>query len=965
MHDHRTANLSNFVSWSKQHITGDEKGQAQIFLDHLFKAFGQQGVMEAGATFEFRVKNTKGGTAFADLVWKPKVLIEMKKRGADLADHLQQAFDYWVRLTPGRPRYVILCNFDEFRIYDFDVDISEPQDTLTLDELPDRYLALAFLFPTDEQPQFKIDRVKVTRAAADKLAAVYNRLEGKPGVGPEAAQRFVLQMLVALFSEDIGFLPKGFVSQLLSECTDPPKAFDLIQGLFNAMNTAGGVHGGRFKGVPYFNGGLFAHPAPVELDPDYEVIWLREAAENDWSHISPDIFGTLFQHSMGKEQRHAFGAHYTAPTDIMKIVKPTIVDPFRAAIDKADTLKELASIRRRLQTLRVLDPACGSGNFLYIAYREMRRLEVEINSRENELSKRQYEAQMSLSGISPTQFFGLDILPFAVELAKVTLAIAPKLASDELHTSEPTLPLANLDNNIRRQDALVDEAGNRAVWPEADVIIGNPPFLGAKRLKPEHGPDYVNKIRKAYPEVPGMADFCVYWFRRAADHLPDCTMENPFAGRAGLVGTQNIRNNQSRVGGLDHVVATGTIIEAVDNQPWSGEANVHVSIANWTRSKENNLIPRNRKLWSELHHPGGSKRSNGNANGKPRAKSYELESRQTSHINSALSDETDVSQKNSLLCNKAPKRCFQGKIPGYEGFMLDADAVRSLGGTSEVVVPYLTGRELLDDFRIDRWAIDFGKRNMAEAAKFAKPFAHLQKHVLPSVQKAYDDARTAGSDMVAAREEHLGRWWQFWNRRDELNCMLDKIQRYIACSRVTRRPIMVFLSNRICPSDLIQVFAFDDDYSFGVLQSHLHFEWFRTSSRLKVETDARYSVRSVFETFPWPQQPTAEAVKSVADAARNLRRVRSECLQDTGGLRSVYRLLELPGRHPLKDAHNALDAAVGNAYGFSDDSSALAVLFALNRDLANAEASGKPVTPPGIPSYVNRNDLLSKDCFEP
>ena len=195
----------------------------------------------------------------------------------------------------------------------------------------------------------------------------------------------------------------------------------------------------------------------------------------------------------------------------------------------------------------------------------------------------------------------MDKNEFAIELAKVTMMIARKLAIDELHITERALPLDNLDGNFIATDALIRSSGDfpvpvsspqdfpvpvspadshrdwkvpatRTPWPPADVIIGNPPFLGAKILKPELGPDYVNTLRKLYPEVPGMADFCVYWIRRAHDHLANCTAADPVAGRAGLVGTQNIRNNASRIGGLDHVVKDGTILEAVDNQPWSGEA---------------------------------------------------------------------------------------------------------------------------------------------------------------------------------------------------------------------------------------------------------------------------------------------------------------------------------------------------------------------------------------------------------
>ena len=163
------------------------------------------------------------------------------------------------------------------------------------------------------------------------------------------------------------------------------------------------------------------------------------------------------------------------------------------------------------------------------------------------------------------------------------MMIGRKLAIDELHVSEEALPLDNLDGNFLAADALIDAGGRPTAWPRADAIIGNPPFLGAKRLKPERGVDYVNAIRALYPEVPGMADYCVYWLRRAQDHLPDCTEDRPESGRAGLVGTQNIRNNKSREGGLDHICAGGTVVEAVDNQPWSGEANVHVAIVNWVK----------------------------------------------------------------------------------------------------------------------------------------------------------------------------------------------------------------------------------------------------------------------------------------------------------------------------------------------------------------------------------------------
>ncbi|MEM9348337.1 MAG: DNA methyltransferase [Planctomycetota bacterium] len=619
----RIQRLKDFVAWSTAHITGDEKGEAQVFLDHLFRAFGHDGVLDVGAHYEERIKKTQGGTAFADCVWKPHVLIEMKKRGVDLATAYQQAFDYWTRLVPNRPHYVVLCNFDEFWVYDFDHQIDTPVDKVPLADLPERFGPLAFLFPTHEEPTFGNNNEKVTREAADRLALLFNKLIAR-GIDRPTAQRFVLQCLVALFAEDIGLMPRYTFSRVIDECDSPGKAYDLIGGLFTAMNTPGLTAGGRFKGVDYFNGGVFAQPAAIELAPD-EINQLKEAAKEDWSKVRPEIFGTIFEHSLDTEERHAFGAHFTSGVDIMKIVRPTITEPWRGAIAKAKNVGELEQLRNRMYGYRVLDPACGSGNFLYLAYRELKRLERELLDKLDRVSEKKHTTGR-LGGVTARQFFGMDINPFAVELAKVTMMIARKLAIDELHMDEEALPLDNLDENFRATDALMVFEGGAGVspavppqaekeindslqaapkrqagrpphlrqeaqpvqtpWPDADVIIGNPPFLGAKRLKPEHGADYVNAVRRLYPSVPGMADYCVYWFRRSHDALPVCTEDDPVAGRAGLVGTQNIRNNKSREGGLDHIVKTGTIIEAVDNQPWSSEANVHVSIANWVKTAE-------------------------------------------------------------------------------------------------------------------------------------------------------------------------------------------------------------------------------------------------------------------------------------------------------------------------------------------------------------------------------------------
>ncbi|WP_406852982.1 DNA methyltransferase [Brevundimonas sp. BH3] len=964
--------LNQFVAYALT-LDGDEKGEAQVFCDRLFKAFGHEGYKEAGAVLEYRIKKASSkGTSFADLIWKPRVLIEMKRRGEKLHLHLNQAFQYWLNAVPNRPRYVVLCNFDEFWIYDFDRQLDEPVDIVRVEELSKRYTALNFLFADNQEPLFGNDREEVSRGAAKLTAELFRRLIGrspKKAIPRDQAQRFVLQLVIAMFAEDIDLIPSGMVSAIVRDCLEHKQSsYDLFGGLFAQMNNPVPATGGRYAGVPYFNGGLFSKIDPVELNEgDLELIGGETGvAKKDWSKVNPAIFGTLFQQSMDASVQHQHGRHYTSEADILRVVGPTIVAPWRERIDSAPTMKELLKLRKELQAFRVLDPACGSGNFLYVAFRELARLDIRIMTRLQErFSAKEFARQVkTLNVIRPKQFFGLDNDPFGVELAKVTLMLAKKLVYDEalkaFSTDEeggkgneeldfgddPTLPLDNMDQNIRLADALFDE------WPAADAIVGNPPFQSKNKIQGELSPAYLRKLRLAYPDIDGRADFCVYWLRRANAVLKD-------GQRAGFVATNTIRQNYSRESGLDHIVASGTITEAVSSMIWPGTAVVHVSIVNWVKGSESGL----KRLY--------------NQDGNDPATGWRYTD--LDRLPASLSFAHDVTKARKIDVNARKGGCYQGQTHGHKGFLLEKSSAKAIirddKSYAKILRPFLTSDDLVGrkGGKPSRYVIDFSGLDMLQAKAFEKVFPRIQTMVLPDRQKAAqretDRNKEVLKDAPATKvnlhhANFLSKWWRMSYERADMMKELRKRPRYIACGRVTKRPIFEFVSSNINPNDALTVFAHDDDYSFGILQSDVHWEWF-TERCSTMKSDPRYTSNTVFDTFPWPQSPSAEAVAGVAKAARNLRAGRRDlCDEHDMTFRELYRTLELPGSHPLKDLHAKLDKAVRVAYGMPKKGSGLPFILKLNDELAAAEAKGLKVQGPGVPAGLSGTiKVKSSDCI--
>jgi type II restriction/modification system DNA methylase subunit YeeA len=939
----RKEKFSEFLTWFNTHITGRERKEGQIFFDRLLQAFENAGVLEAGAKLEDAVKKKSGRTGFADLVWKPRVIIELKERNTPLKKHYPQAEEYWMQLVPNRPQYMVLCNFDEFWVYDLNTQLNDPVHKLHIKDLPNEWGALAFLFSTPEKPLFANNNVEVTEAAAKIIGSMYRSLQ-KRSIEAHRAQRFVLQLVVALFAEDVALIPKYTLQKILREAVSNPVTQKELGSLFSAMATEEPAKKPRkYREIPYFNGGLFNSVDPIELSFE-ELDLLAQASEHDWSKVRPSIFGGIFESSMDPEFRHGHGIHYTSELDIQKIVNPTIIKPFRERIERAKNRKELGAVLTDIQNFKVLDPACGSGNFLYIAFRELRRLEVDILER---IDTKFDVKQMRAGWISPKNFFGIDTNEFGLELAKIALSVGRKLSADEFGNVDNVLPFENLEENFVAQDALLSD------WPSFDAVIGNPPFQSKNKIQQEMGADYISEVRERFPDVSGMADYCVYWFRKAHDHL------RPGA-RAGLVGTNTIRETNSRESGLDYILANGgTITEAVSSQPWSGDANVHVSIVNWIKGEQKGL----KRLFIQR----------GNSSESP----VELAEMKT--INSALSFKADVSKAKRLAVSATSNTCFQGQTHGHPGFLLTkSEAIELLAeqkNYSNVLFPFMTTNDLIGtkDSKPKRFVIDFTGMSVVEAQGYKKLFERIKQKVLPKREKEVEKEKARNKKVLARNksarvnrhhENFLKSWWLMSYPREDLISRISKLERYAVCGRVMKRPIFEFVSSEIHPNDALVAFLFDDDYSFGILQSVFHWEWY--TARCSTLTERfRYTSTTIYDFFPWPQSPTLALAKSVAEASRNLRNLRNDLRSKSPqSLRALYRSLELPGDNPLREAHDQLDRAVREAYGFKDAESYLEQLLSLGFDVSELESKGAVVQGPGLPRCVtNKTPFLTKDCI--
>lgn len=873
-----------------ENYQGTERAEAQTFLNELFACFGSDRAA-VGAKFE----DFKTSAGFMDLHWPGVCIVEMKAPSKTVASGRDQVKQYWEESADEdadvpAAQWVILCNFNEFEVWEPGRYPKSPRLTFSLQQLPDRYDALTFLSGPDQVPSFLEHHRELTKAAADKLGSVYQSLVDRAAAPSDEIVRFAMQSVWTMFAEDLGLIDGSPFQKTIGQVRSSPQdSAAKIGFLFRVLNQKTDRHrSGILAGTRYVNGELFADPAEIDLTRA-ELDALAEAAEYDWSKIEPTIFGSLMERVIAGK----LGAHYTHESDIMKIIGPTIVRPWQQRLDTVSTPAEARQILDELCDFRVLDPACGCGNFLYVAYRELRRLEHYTKTLITDLANRTGlpVPPGPLPFVRIANFYGTDIQPAAVLLARVTLWMGHRQMIDRFGDAEPPLPLVNLAG-IRVGDAVFDP------WPEVDCIVGNPPFLGDRLIRREFGGKYIDQLKKTFPGI-GVIDYCGYWFRRAEGHLST-------GQRAGLVSTNTLRENKHRLATLKYILTDGSVItDAVSSQKWPGEAKVHVSIVNWIK--------------------------------KPKATvtDFVLDGEPVENINSKLKAFPETPEPIVIPFNRG--KAFTGCQPTGEGFIVDEKRVKMLKAQGEgaAVRRYLTADDITDAVGSvpRRWIIDFGTLPLEQANKFPGAMQIVRWKVKPERED---------------KERHFARlWWQFAWPRPEMRQAIAQLRRFIACPLHGKRLLFSWADKDWCPSNAVGVFAFDDDYSMGVLTSSIFGAWaWNESSTL--ETRIRLTPSTAFETFPWPPTATDAQKRVVADATNALYRRRGEIAEsDRCGLTDLYNIVDDGGYIEISRLHKKLDEAVAGCYGWPkpvahDDPEILKRLSDLNLRIAANKVEYRP-----------------------
>ena len=942
-----------FISKWRASKLKERSASQEHFID-LCRLLGEPTPAEADPSgeaycFERGARKDTGGDGWAD-VWKRHHFAwEYKGKHANLDAAFGQLRLYALALE--NPPLLIVSDMLRFRIRTNWTNSVSKTYTIELDDLADAASRekLKWAFSDPERLRPGETRQSLTEQAAESFATVAQALRQR-GHDPQAVARFVNRLVFCMFADDVDLLPGHMFTRMLETAQHTPAHFvDLAGDLFQVMASGGRI---GFETVDWFNGGLFDDATALPLEKA-EIETVLVASNLDWSEIDPSILGTLFERGLDPGKRAQLGAHYTDRDKIMLIVEPVVIRPWlsewkaekariAAELERADSAKsrgartkrrneakrQYREFLNRLRAFTVLDPACGSGNFLYLALQALKDLEHRVQVEAEVLG-----FERAFPEIGPANVKGIEINPYAAELARVSVWIGEIQWMRRNGFSEARDPILKPLDTIECRDAILTAASTEPDWPKADVVIGNPPFLGDKLLIRHLGNEYVSHLRKTYAgRLPAQADLVCYWFEKAARQL-----EVGKAKRAGLVATNSIRGGANRRA-LDTATDGGRIFEAWSDEPWIVDgAAVRVSLVCFTGTDDDSV-------------------SGAHLDGLSVDKIYaDLTARNAGTVGIDLTAVRRIpANSNVAFIGDAKHGRFD--VPGdlaREWLRLPANPN---GHTNaEVLKPWQNGMDLTRR-PAGKWIVDFGWQiSEAEAALYEEPFRWVQEHVYPSRRL----------NNRAAYRKH---WWRHGEPRQGMWRALTDRRRYIATPRVAKHRLFVWRDSRICPDSSQTIFARDDDTTFGILHSRFHEIW---SLRLgtSLEDRPRYTPSTTFETFPFPVGLTPDRPASdyasdpramaVALEARRLVELRDRWLnppewvewvdepvpgypkrpvpRDEAAAKALKKrtLTHLYNARPqwLEDAHSALDAAVASAYGWQPDitdEDALRELLALN-----------------------------------
>jgi hypothetical protein len=901
-------------------VTTTEKAGSQEHFIDLCRMLGEPTPHEADPTgdhyaFERRVEKAGGGDGFAD-VWKRDFFAwEYKGPRKDLKAAYVQLLAYKDDL--GNPPLLIVSDLDRIEIRTNFTGLSPVLTTITLDDLaaddPSQALqTLRDVFTAPEELRPRLQPALITEQAARHFAEIAQSLRAR-GEDPERVAHFLDRILFCLFAEDAGLLPKGIFQRLSEASKGRSDIFTRALGeLFAKMATDGGLFG--TEEIDWFNGGLFDSPDVLPLTGP-EITTLLEVSRLNWALIEPAIFGTLFERGLDPDQRAQLGAHYTDREAIWKLVEPVILRPLRREyvamqsrvtqlllsgrkVTKAtppdqDPNAVFEAFLERLRRVRVLDPACGSGNFLIVSLWALKDLEYEAIQWGSLVLRR----PMQLPQIGPEAVLGIEINAYAAELARVTVWIGEIQWMIRHGLGYRRDPILRPLHHIETRDALLDLSDpanpKEAEWPEAEFIVGNPPFMGRKFLRRQIGDDYVDTLFRVFAgRVLSGSDFVAYWHEKAR-----AMITSGASRRAGLLATQGIRGGESRKT-VERIKSTGDIFFARSDDAWIlAGANVHISFI-------------------------------GQDDGSDADRSLDGRTVDTIHAN--LTSGLDLTRAARLPENlgvafQGPVKVGPFEIEGEVATRLLAQPNPDARSNRDVVRPWHNGLDIGGRPR-GMWIVDFANRPIEEAALYEGPFEYVRAVVKPLRDANRNDRR----------RDH---WWQLGASAGDMRAALCNLDRYIVTIRHSKHRLFTWESADVLPDSALIAFARDDDYTFGILHSRVHELWARAmgTQLREVESGFRYTPTTCFETFPFPN-PTDDQRARVGEAARRLVELRDGWLNppDLAPEDLEKRALtNLYNQRPtwLDNAHAALDSAVRNAYGWDDsptEEDTLSRLLALN-----------------------------------